>query len=157
VFYAELKHESIYKSRGGSRVIYWSMPEVNASEWTDSETLMANLLTIMSRFDSLMDEQQEQLSSIQVALMSPTLESGAIPKQREVGSSTQSQDSNIPSLQNLRADTVAAAQAASMVEALDLGGTGNSQTFVSSNSTKATKTSLGRAGSLVCYMMNLTF
>jgi hypothetical protein len=65
---------------------------------------MANLLTIMSRFASRMDERQEHLSLIQSALMSPIPESIAIPKRHEVGSSTQSQDSNIPSLQNLRVD-----------------------------------------------------
>jgi hypothetical protein len=55
-------------------------PEVDASEPADSDSRMANLLTIMSRFATCMDQQQEQLSSIQAALMSPTPESGAIPK-----------------------------------------------------------------------------
>jgi hypothetical protein len=65
-----------------------------------------------------LDQQQEQLSSIQAALMSPAPESGAIPKRREAGAVPQSscaQDSSIPSLQGLRVDAAAAAQAASMV------------------------------------------
>jgi hypothetical protein len=80
--------------------------------------MMANPLTIMSRFATRIDKQQEQLSSIQAALMSPMPESGAIPKRREAGAVHQSscaQDSTIPSLQGLRADAAAAAQAASMV------------------------------------------
>jgi hypothetical protein len=65
-------------------------------------------------------------------------ESGAIPKRSEADAVPQSscaQDSSIPSLQGLRAD---AAAAASMVEALDLGGTGN----FSSVPAKATKRSM---------------
>jgi hypothetical protein len=52
--------------------------EVDASERVDNDARMANLLTIMSRFTTRMDHQQEQLSSIQEALMSPTPESGAL-------------------------------------------------------------------------------
>jgi hypothetical protein len=99
----------------------------------------------MSRFATRMDQQQEQLSSIQAALMSPTPESGAIPKRREAGVVPQSscaQDSSIPSLQGLRADAAAAAQAASTMEALDLGGTGN----FSNVTTKATKRGWARPG-----------
>jgi hypothetical protein len=98
-------------------------PEVDASEQVDSDTRMTNLHTIMSRFASRLDEQQKQLSSIQAALVAPTPESVAIPKRRNVRSSTQSpaQVSNIPNLKNLRADAAAAAHAGSMVEALDLG------------------------------------
>jgi hypothetical protein len=74
--------------------------EMDASVHVDdgNDAKMANLLTIMSRFATRMDQHQEQLSSIQAALMS-------------------------------------AAQAASMVEALDLGGTGS----FSSVPVKATK------------------
>jgi hypothetical protein len=110
--------------------------QVDASKPVDSDTRMAKMLTIMSRFAS---HTVEQLSSIQAALVAPTPESGAIPKWHEVRSSTQSpaQDSNIPSMQNLRAD--AAAQVASMVEALDLRCTGYSQTQTFINRNKATK------------------
>jgi hypothetical protein len=66
---------------------------------------MANLLTIMSRFSTRMDQQQEQLSSIQAALMSPV-------------------------------------QAPSMVEALDLRGTGS----FSSVPVKATNRGWARPG-----------
>jgi hypothetical protein len=80
------------------------VPELDASERGDdgSDASMANLLTIMPRFATRMDQQQEQLSSIQAALMSPAPESGAIPKRREAGAVPQpscAQDSNIPSLQ----------------------------------------------------------
>jgi hypothetical protein len=56
--------------------------EMNASELGDdgNDARMANLLTTMSRFTTRMDQQQEQLSSIQAALMSPMPESGAISK-----------------------------------------------------------------------------
>jgi hypothetical protein len=64
--------------------------EVDASERVDNDARMANLLTIMSRFASCMDQEQEQLSSIQAALMLPTPESGAIPKRREAGTVPQS-------------------------------------------------------------------
>jgi hypothetical protein len=99
--------------------------EMSASERGDdgNDARMANLLTIMSTFATRMDQQQQQLSSIQASLRSPMPESGAIPKRREVYAVPQSscaQDSSIPSVQGLRADAAAAAQAASMVEALDL-------------------------------------
>jgi hypothetical protein len=98
--------------------------EMSASERGDdgNDARMANLLTIMSRFATRMDQQQEQLSTIQASLMSPMPESGVIPKRREAGAVPQSscaQDSSIPSLQGLRADAAAVAQAASMVEALE--------------------------------------
>jgi hypothetical protein len=65
---------------------------MNASErgGDGNDARMALLLTIMSRFATHMDQQQEQLSSIQAALMSPTPESGAIPKRREAGAVPQS-------------------------------------------------------------------
>jgi hypothetical protein len=58
------------------------VPELDAGEHGDdgNDVRMANLLTIMSRFATRMDQQQEQLSSIQAALMSPAPESGAIPQ-----------------------------------------------------------------------------
>jgi hypothetical protein len=85
--------------------------EVDASECVDNDARMTNMLTIMSRFASRMDQQQEQLSSIQAALMSPTPELGAIPKRRDADAVPQSlcaQNSSIPSLQGLRADAAAA-------------------------------------------------
>jgi hypothetical protein len=122
----------------------------------DSDSRMANLLTIMSRFASRMDQQQEQLSSIQAALMAPTPESGAIPKRREAGAVPQS--SWAPSLQGLRADAAAAAQAASMVEALDLGGTDNfSNNSTSTRCPGPRISSLGRVGNLTYFTTSLTF